>query len=52
MPGCDVNDPLPPSIEASPYRAGPSAAALPLCKGEKVFVPLVKGDGRRVARAR
>ena len=37
-------DPLPPSIGASPYRARPSGAALPLCEGENgVFSPLQRG---------
>ena len=46
-----VTDPLPPSLEASPCRARPSVAALPLYQGEsgtvdfaRRTVPLREGD--------
>src|SRR5262244_769775 len=50
-------DPLPPSIDASPYRARPSGAALPLCEGENkaahfagVFCPSQRGRRERSER--
>src|SRR5262245_42152226 len=50
-------DPLPPAIDASPYRARPSGAALPLCEGENktshcagTFSPSVRGRRERSER--
>ena len=48
-----VSDPLPPFLDASPYRARASRAAVPLCKGDnkpsnlnKCILPLEKGESR------
>src|SRR6059036_2095300 len=51
-------DPLPPSLDASPYRARASRAALPLCEGENEpvhftspFSPSVRGSRERGGRS-
>src|ERR1700733_3722946 len=48
-----VSDPLPPLLDASPYRARASRAAVPLCKGDnKPILPLEKGESRVAAGGR